>query len=206
MAIVPTASKQPKTLLCPFCKAQAQMSWGHMSLGGSVNFGKFAVCNVCSKATYWQLLGEKPVYPAKIEKHFPHADMPSEIQKDFVEAANIEQDSPRGAAALLRLAIQKMCKELGESGNNINEDIKNLVKKGLSPDMQKAMDAVRVIGNEQVHPGVLDLRDNPQITNALFEIVNLIVEQTISRTKKINQLYELLPQDKKEAIEKRDKQ
>jgi hypothetical protein len=61
--------------------------------------------------------------------------------------------SPRGAAVLLRLAIHKLCKHLGESGENLYDDIASLVEKGLSPTIQKYLDVVRVIGNEAVHHG-----------------------------------------------------
>jgi hypothetical protein len=82
--------------------------------------------------------------------------------------------SPRSSAALLRLAIQKLCKHLGFPGDNINADIKAMVGQGLAVQVQRALDIVRVIGNEQVHPGVLDVRDDPEMATRLFELVNFI--------------------------------
>ena len=49
---------------------------------------------------------------------------------------------------------------LGEKGEKLDDDIANLVKRGLNPTVQKSLDIVRVIGNEAVHPGVLDLKDD----------------------------------------------
>ena len=105
---------------------------------------------------------------------------------------------------MLRLAIQTLCGHLGESGKNINSDIASLVKKGLSPVIQKSLDVVRVIGNEAVHPGTLDLKDDRDTASKLFRLVNLIAEQMISHPKHVHAMYEELPESKKNEIEKRD--
>jgi hypothetical protein len=112
--------------------------------------------------------------------------------------------SPRGAAALLRLGIQKLCKHLGETGENLNADIAALVKKGLDVRVQRALDVVRVIGNNAVHPGHIDLRDDRATAEKLFGLVNLIAELMISQPKHVQELYESLPEDARKAIERRD--
>jgi len=136
---------------------------------------------------------------------YPNDDLSDEIKEDYTEARSILSRSPRGAAALLRLALQKLCKQLGESGKEINSDIANLVKKGLRPSIQKALDIVRVTGNESVHPGVLDMKDNREVALKLFELVNLIAEVMISEPKRVDELYEtVVPDEKKKAIVGRD--
>jgi len=131
--------------------------------------------------------------------------MPADIKNDFDEARSVLAVSPRSSAALLRLCVQKLCIELGEPGKNINEDIGRLVAKGLSPKVQKALDVVRVVGNEQVHPGTLDVRDNPEIAAKLFALVNFIVDDQISKPKLIDELYQKIPDDKLKGIKDRDK-
>ncbi|MEM2995308.1 MAG: DUF4145 domain-containing protein [Candidatus Bathyarchaeia archaeon] len=94
---------------------------------------------------------------------------------------------------------------LGETGKDLNEDIANLVKKGLPTKIQQALDSVRVIGNNAVHPGELNLRDDINTAVALFDLTNMIVEYMITKPKEISELYNRIPKGAKKAIEKRDK-
>jgi hypothetical protein len=113
--------------------------------------------------------------------------------------------SPRGAAALLRLAIQKLCKHLGGTGENINSDIANLVKNGLPAKLQQALDSVRVIGNNAVHPGQIDLKDDVDTAHKLFAFINIICDNQITQPKQISEFYEeKIPDNLKDAIAKRD--
>ena len=69
---------------------------------------------------------------------------------------------------------------------------------------QQSLDIVRVFGNEQIHSGTLDVRDDPETAIRLFELVNYIVEDRISRPKQIAELYAKLPEEKRKGIEARD--
>ncbi|WP_374019017.1 DUF4145 domain-containing protein [Paenibacillus thiaminolyticus] len=145
------------------------------------------------------------IYPLATNAPLPHSDMPESLTDDFNEARDIVNRSPRGAAALLRLCLQKLMVELGESGKDINKDIGSLVSKGLPKEVQQALDIVRVIGNESVHPGTLDLRDDQDTAVQLFELLNFIIEERISRKKRISDLFQMLPEGKRQGIEARDK-
>ena len=134
----------------------------------------------------------------------PNPDLPEDIRSDYLEAQGIVGRSPRGAAALLRLCVQKLCKHLGEPGKNINDDIASLVKKGLPKAVQQALDTVRVIGNQAVHPGQMDLRDVRQTAETLFKLVNLVTQRMMSDPKEVQEVYEGLPQSARDAIDKRD--
>jgi len=98
-----------------------------------------------------------------------------------------------------------LCKHIGERGKKIDDDIASLVKKGLDVHVQQALDVVRVIGNEAVHPGQIDLRDDRQTAMSLFGLVNLIAEKMISEPRHVAEMYAGLPKEKREAIEKRDR-
>lgn len=159
-------------------------------------------CYNCKKVAVW--VHQNLVFPAHRLGPEPNADLPEAIVQDFEEARTILNYSPRGAAALLRLSIQKLCAFLGEKGKNIDDDIASLVSKGLNPLVQKSLDVVRVIGNEAVHPGVIDLKDDPDTALRLLGLVNIIAEQMISHPKAIREMYEQLPEGKKQAIEQRN--
>ena len=70
--------------------------------------------------------------------------------------------------------------------------------------VQQALDAVRVIGNNAVHPGHLDLRDDQQTVAALFRLVNIITEQMITAPRQAQEVFDLIPQVAKDGIAKRD--
>ena len=159
-------------------------------------------CRSCEELSVWH--HDTVLYPATPYDIEPNSDMNDDIKVDFLEARSILDFSPRGAAALLRLCIQKLCKQLGQPGDNINDDIKNLVKSGLDTRVQKILDVVRVIGNESVHPGTIDLRDDRGTAQKLFELVNRIAYDTITHKREVEALYDSLPKTKRDAIEKRD--
>jgi hypothetical protein len=161
-----------------------------------------AVCAHCNKYSLWHQ--KLMVYPVGGMAPIPNPDLPDDIKTDYEEARSIVSLSPRGAAALLRLAIQKLCKHLGEKGRNIDDDIASLVKKGLHPDVQKAWDIVRVVGNHAVHPGQIDLNDNPETAEKLFGLVNLVTFEMITRPREIASLYDSLPDRDKAHIVERD--
>jgi hypothetical protein len=162
-------------------------------------------CYSCGNIAIWKHTAI--IYPPHRYEIEPNPDLPDDIRADFDEARTVLDLSPRSAAALLRLCIQKLCKHLGEPGENLNKDIGSLVNKGLNPRVQKALDIVRVVGNNAVHPGELDLRDDRVTAAKLFELVNLIASEMITRPKEIDALFDAkVPQGVKAQIAKRDGQ
>lgn len=161
-----------------------------------------AVCRACSEYSLW--VRKQMVYPRKASVEPPNADMDQDIQEVYQEASRVFLDSPRGAAALLRLAVQMLLRQLGKKGKNIDQDIAELVKEGLDPKIQQALDVVRVVGNNAVHPGQIDLNDNRDVALKLFKLVNLIADELITKPKEIRELYEVLPEEAKEHIRARD--
>lgn len=159
-------------------------------------------CFSCGGITIWK--HGSILYPSARYEIEPNTDLPQDALADFEEARTVLDVSPRAAAALLRLCIQRLCIFLGQPGKNINDDIAALVKDGLDSKIQKALDIVRVIGNEAVHPGTMDIKDDRDTAAKLFELVNLIAYNRITQPKEIAALFDGLPAAKRLAIEKRD--
>lgn len=219
MIHIPAAFGKP-SFHCPHCGVLSEQTWsnniqclyqGELPNGNRghtqyhLHGTSTTLCSHCRQFTLW--LNDKMVYPSTGNVEIANPDLPDDIKKDYNEAKDIVNISPRGAAALLRLAVQKLCIHLGEDGNNINEDIKNLVKKGLPQTMQQALDSVRVVGNNAVHPGSIDFEDNIEIAYALFGFVNIICETLISQPNKVKEYYERhIPENLRNVIDKRDSQ
>ena len=207
---------------CPHCNTKASMEWHFLSplnvrmlADGKAPHWSAAVCAGCKEQSIWGVRSSLPAAAAYGEEHqmcWPatkvgsplSADLPPEIEKDYEEARSVGAASPRAAAALLRLCIQRLCILLGEPGDNINADIASLVKnKDLNPRAQRAFDSVRVIGNNAVHPGQLSDAELDSAVPLLFQVVAFMVEDLIT-TKVIDAAYAMVPQSKKDAIAKRD--
>lgn len=161
-----------------------------------------SLCYTCGQTAIW--LHDQLLHPSKMTGPAPNPDLSEDVLHDFEEARKILDLSPRGAASLLRLAIEKICIELKAEGNDINQQIAFLVAKGLPMEVQQALDTVRVIGNEAVHPGQLDLRDDRDTATKLFDLVNFIAEDRITRPKQIKALYGMIPEGKRKAIDVRN--
>lgn len=217
---------------CPKCRAYAKVTWYQMGktafivrngppIGGSraatpmqenvtvtssygVESGFYiSTCSHCFKSLLWK--DTEIAYPqVGLVGPPPAQDMPKDIAADYDEARSIADRSARGAAAILRLCLQKLCKALGQKGENINADIGSLVEKGLAAEVQEALDTLRIAGNSAVHPGELDLRDTPETVVALMGLLNFVVEAMITEPNKRKALFSKMPKGAKDAIAKRD--
>lgn len=205
---------------CPHCNVFAKQNYAHLHAISQFSWksvvdsrSQFAEplpkewivtkCEHCGDIAIWQDLSM--IYPKKLLVSPPNGDLADDIKSDYNEAARVLTDSPRAAAALLRLALQKLCRQLNERGENLNDDIRCLVAKGLNPLVQKSLDALRITGNNAVHPGEINLTEEPQRAIKLFDLINFIASKMISEPKEIEGFYSQLPANALQAIEKRDK-
>jgi len=202
---------------CPYCGAYSNMTWFelHFTQKGGYDYGALgfdlqgARCSRCNQLSIWN--NEEMIIPANSTAPMPNEDMPESVKELYEEARGIVNKSPRGAVALLRLALDKLCDEIDvecrqpKYNGKISDKIGILVKKGLSEQLQQAFDFVRVTGNDAVHElGIIDVQDNPEIATALFGLLNFIVEKMITEKKQIAGLYSLIPESRRNKIKERN--
>lgn len=166
----------------------------------------FSVCEEasCGKAALW--IHDKLIIPSNDISHEPNEDMPDAVKAIYNEAREVHKSSPRAAAALLRLCCELVCEYLVAQGKDLNAKIGDLVSRGLDTSIQQALDYVRVVGNDAVHPGQITQKDNNETAEALFILLNEIVAEMISKPKQMESLYSKLPEAIRDSIAKRDKQ
>ena len=161
-------------------------------------------CSRCNEIAIW--VKGRIAWPSHGDAPRPNPDLPPSVLEDYEEAGAIASVSPRGAAALLRLAVEKLCRELVPDKNNLNDRIAELFKRGLNQDIQRALDSVRVVGNHAVHPGQIDFKDDPAKVTTLFGLINFVAQVMITNPKELAEIYESLPEDDRKNIKKRDGQ
>ncbi|MCI0705044.1 MAG: DUF4145 domain-containing protein [Planctomycetia bacterium] len=206
--------RNAQRFVCPHCNTLAKQDWfplfyipeanaKHQELNTHAGQAGVSRCHYCTKMAMW--LGIQMVFPQGSTAPLPVADMPEDVKALYMEARNVFDLSARGAGGLLRLAFTKLFPHLGVNKDDPNRAIAELVKVGLAPDIQQqALDLMRVLSNQTVHEGFVSEGDQPATVLFLFWLLNYIVEQMISKRKQIQTAYASLPQDKREAIAKRD--
>lgn len=193
---------------CPHCSTYSHHRWSGLKSYVSNEWfiqWKASICTRCEGHTIWTR-DEEMVYPRTTIAPEPSEDMPEDVKEDYQEAQHVVEDSPRAAAALLRLAMEKLARELTNEGDKkLYQMIGDLKKEGRIDDrIQQALDSVRVTGNNWVHPGELNVTDDHETAYRLFELVNAVVEITIARDNLIEEQYSKVPENKMEGIRQRD--
>jgi hypothetical protein len=143
-------------------------------------------CFSCNQMCLW--VYDQLVWPTRHNPE-PELDAVRNERREYVEASQILEASPRGAAALLRLTIEKLCKELGVSGEGLKDEIPIFVRQHVDARVQKALDAARLIESNAMHRGQIDIEDDRATAESLSGLVNLICEKMIMEPTHLQALY-----------------
>jgi hypothetical protein len=202
---------------CPICKVTSICDIQYMNcngLDGRSSETYFLICRACSDGSVWKQFDRQDNIRYKLRLVDPilpnapvaTADMPEDVRADFEEARLVTNFSPRASAALLRLALQKLCRHLGEPGKHIDTDIRSLAKRPeFGERLVKAADTLRITGNNAVHPGEMSGEDIDNVSMGLFELLNLIVQSGITEPKKWDAMYDSLPEKPRKSAENKDR-
>ncbi len=85
---------------------------------------------ICSNCGMYHIYKDaEEIYPGLSDIPIPHEKMPESVKKSIMKQGRFFQSLLGPLQLLLRLSLQILCKELGEEGKNINNDIHNLHQK-----------------------------------------------------------------------------
>ncbi|PZT48921.1 hypothetical protein B6S12_01095 [Helicobacter valdiviensis] len=193
-----------KAFNCPHCEVYSSMKWDTFYECTSRDIKQVegysffdSTCFNCKRSVIWYLKDKnaKIFFPREVTIP-PEENMPENVKEIYEEASLVLGDSPRAACALLRLALQELMKYLKENIEgynelkieNLNQDIEKIIEIGNFYQAQEAMikeamNSVRLIGNRAIHPSELDINDNLEIANILFEMINFIIGEIITKPK-----------------------
>ena len=210
-----------KAFNCPYCGVYAHQEWfssvgyGNLArqyMGDIVDLvvkGKLAgmsvsVCSHCYKKVLW--LNENILLPRNLSVPPPPEDTPLEVKRIYIEAGMVLNDSPRASGALIRLALELLLQNINKNKLSLNENINKLMESGITQQLIKAVSILRINGNDIMHSGVIKLLENKDDVVYLFELFNMIVEELIEEPKKLNEIYNKIPESKRKQIENNSKE
>ena len=158
-------------------------------------------CFNCNEMCFW--VYDQLVWPRRAGGPEPKLLAPPNVRREREETSQTLEASPRGAAALLRLAIEKLCKELGVSGESLKDDVALFVREDVDARVQKVLDAARIIESNAVRPGQIGLGDDRATAETLSGLVNLICEKMIMEPRHLQAVYTKLREGAGNTMEQR---
>lgn len=158
-------------------------------------------CDHCSELCLWR--DEKIVYPS-VAAIRPPEDLPEECLADFQEAVAVRNGSPRAGAALLRACLEKLLMKItGKS--NPSDAIKDVSQSGADETVIKAMEILRITGNKALHGyTIAGDGDNAASFDNLVQLIAIVVEDRLTKPKRVAALYANLPQAEREKADRKN--
>src|SRR6188472_2418938 len=93
---------------CVYCNVFSVQTWSYLEFKGTTDYSGFdyCFCMHCGEKSFW--FEERMLIPTSSPVPPPHIDLPGECKIEYNEARDIVARSPKAAAALMRLCIQKL--------------------------------------------------------------------------------------------------
>ena len=131
-------------------------------------------CHSCNGFSLW--VGGLLVFPTRIDK------TPELVEEDLEEAAAILNKFPRGAAALMRVCIQKLVPLLEDNGKEFNQRVSSLVRKGLEMEMQQAEEVLQVLRGDSAQLNSLESQADRETALRLLDSLKAVLERRMPKT------------------------
>lgn len=173
-----------------------------------------SLCSGCDDHSLW--IGDDLIYPVNrngLGVPEPVNGMPLEVEELYREASAVLPHSRRAAAALCRASLERLTKHLTSDlppKRSLDERLIVLSNKTTSA-LAKGLQFIRHAGNTALHGARDDDEsaviymdgEESDLVELFFATINELVDELITRPERINAAYELLPKEKREAIERK---
>lgn len=169
-----------------------------------------ARCGRCEEYSTWR--DDRLIYPTG-EAHAPrpHEDMPDDAKALYREAAEVVGISRRAGAALARATLERLLRMLDsmEKRPDLAERIDHVTPK-VTVALAKMLTVIRHTGNKSLHVEdepddvmvlVLD-PDQAEIVELIFESINGLVEELVTRPRQVDAIYDRVPQRIRDEVGK----
>lgn len=170
---------------------------------------RMSECLSCEHRTVWR--HDVIIYPLVSPAPTASADMPDEVRPLYEEAAAVAAVSPRAGAALARATLERLLKRLDPDAPKKSQldDFIVRVLPHVNVATGKLLTLIRHVGNKSLHVEdvpdeaiVLLLSDeDADILGVLFQTINDVVEELITRPNQADLLYEAVPATVRAAAE-----
>jgi hypothetical protein len=157
-------------------------------------------CFNCNEMCLW--VYDQLVWPRCAGGPEPKLHASPDARRDCEEASQTLDASPRGAAVLLRLATEKLSKELGDWEQGPRTEIAPPFQEEIDARVQNVLDAMRLIENDATPPDQTSVGDDRATAETLSRLVNLICEKMMVEPRHLQALYTKLREGALNAMER----
>lgn len=154
------------------------------------NLFYFENCEICQETSIYNAKTGEKIHPKTTSIKKPNNDMPQNIKDLYIEASSVFELSPRSALAIIRLALDLLCIELGANNkDSLYNKVEWLYNENvINSEIKELAHGVRGLGNDAVHPRNIDDQIDKNDAELVFELLNIIVEEKITKVNRKNEL------------------
>ncbi len=154
------------------------------------NLFYFENCEICQETSIYNAITGEKIHPNTTSIKKPNSDMPQNIKDLYVEASSVFEMSPRSSLAIIRLALDLLCIELGaDKKDSLYNKVEWLHNENvIDSELKDLAHGVRGLGNDAVHPRNIDEEINKDDAMLVFELINIIVDEKITKVNRKKEL------------------